>query len=924
MELSELKSQFELLTGFQPMLWQSRFYLEYFDRGKVPAAADIPTGLGKTAITALWLIAIRAGRELPRRLVYVVDRRAVVDQATTFVESMRQRLSVGEQFPISTLRGKHADNREWLDDPSKPAIIIGTVDMVGSRLLFEGYGVSRKMRSYHAGFLSADTLIVLDEAHLIPPFERLLESIENSADSLMARDEEDRVLVPALHLLSLSATGRERQGEVFRLAEEDLGEDTSLTRRRLNAAKSLTISNGEVKTLPKYLAETAWDLTESGMRPLRCLVYCNSRDQAEETRDELAKLGRQRVKGADNLLRAETELFIGARRGHERESAADRLREFGFLAGSEPKDDSVRFLVATSAGEVGVDLDADHMACDLVAWDRMVQRLGRVNRRGGGSARIAVIDVGPFVPKTASATETQRIKMAHRQVRTLVEALPETEDGHDASPRAIRDLKQHADAERRAAMEQATTPVPLRPALTRALLDAWSMTSLKTHAGRPEVAPWLRGWVDDKPQTVVLWRAHLPVPAILPELENKRERRGWQKDISAYFEATPPHVSEQLETETYRVADWLVARAKDLIERAKAEFRVQNDEQPHSNNVPLPEDIVAIALNRASEFSQAFTLRELANAVVPKGASEAEKKHAKKNMDELKRDLVSKTLVVCHTVGGLSETGTLEPNVGATPTWLGDLDEMWEPEARKPDRRAIQWSVVRLDNDIEPVMEGGWRKRFQFALTRDDEGEVSSCLAVYKWKQAAANEDDRAIGKNQSLGVHQGQAAKRVREIGERLNLPGPYIKLLSLAAGLHDEGKQAKRWQRAFNAPAHNRPYAKTQGPVNVRFLDGYRHEFGSLFHAEQDAEFKALSPNQQDLVLHLIAAHHGNARPTIVARGCDRAPPSELEGRARDVALRFARLQRRWGPWGLAWWESLLRAADQQASKDNERGEG
>ena len=53
------------------------------------------------------------------------------------------------------------------------------------------------------------------------------------------------------------------------------------------------------------------------------------------------------------------------------------------------------FLVATSAGEVGVDLDADHMVCDLVAWERMVQRLGRVNRRGTGQGAGAGDRPGP-------------------------------------------------------------------------------------------------------------------------------------------------------------------------------------------------------------------------------------------------------------------------------------------------------------------------------------------------------------------------------------------------------------------------------------------------------------------------------------------------------------------------------------------------
>jgi CRISPR-associated endonuclease/helicase Cas3 len=44
-------------------------------------------------------------------------------------------------------------------------------------------------------------------------------------------------------------------------------------------------------------------------------------------------------------------------------------------------------------------------------------------------------------------------------------------------------------------------------------------------------------------------------------------------------------------------------------------------------------------------------------------------------------------------------------------------------------------------------------------------------------------------------------------------------------------------------------------------------------------------------------------------------------LQERACDVALRFTRLQKRWGPWGLAWWEALLRAADQQASRVNDQ---
>jgi CRISPR-associated endonuclease/helicase Cas3 len=136
---------------------------------------------------------------------------------------------------------------------------------------------------------------------------------------------------------------------------------------------------------------------------------------------------------------------------------------------------------------------------------------------------------------------------------------------------------------------------------------------------------------------------------------------------------------------------------------------------------------------------------------------------------------------------------------------------------------------------------------------------------------------------------------------------------MLAAAARLHDAGKARDTWQDAFGAPRDGRPYAKTATRwINQALLDGYRHEFGSLPAAEADPALCALPPELRDLALHLIAAHHGHARP-LIRHGGDTA-------RAAEVALRFARLQRRWGPWGLAWWETLLRAADTKASRQHD----
>lgn len=93
-ERAVFDESFAALTGHRPLDWQRRLFLERLIRGDVPPALDIPTWLGKTSVTAIWLVARafageKARRELPRRLIYVVDRRAAVDQATSEAQKPR-------------------------------------------------------------------------------------------------------------------------------------------------------------------------------------------------------------------------------------------------------------------------------------------------------------------------------------------------------------------------------------------------------------------------------------------------------------------------------------------------------------------------------------------------------------------------------------------------------------------------------------------------------------------------------------------------------------------------------------------------------------------------------------------------------------------------------------------------------------------
>ena len=222
-ELIRFRETFRRLTNDDPFPWQEDLYMRWFSHGKFPSSCNLPTGLGKTSVVGIWLIALANYPEkLPRRLVYVVNRRTVVDQTTEEVLKYRQRIEeLNSDEPlkrqlgslaISTLRGQFADNREWCADPSRPAVIVGTVDMIGSRLLFSGYGVGFKTKPLHAGFLGQDVLVIHDEAHLEPAFQELLIAIQKEQE----RCGEFR----PFHVMELSATSR-GAGKQFELTADE-------------------------------------------------------------------------------------------------------------------------------------------------------------------------------------------------------------------------------------------------------------------------------------------------------------------------------------------------------------------------------------------------------------------------------------------------------------------------------------------------------------------------------------------------------------------------------------------------------------------------------------------------------------------------------------------------------------------------------
>ena len=187
---------FQAVHGCSPFPWQQRLVDRLAEDDEWPDVLDLPTGAGKTAAmdAAVFHLALRADApgKAALRIAFVVDRRLVVDDAfdeptrsptrfaalwaTTPGQSMLLRKSpidfgvwlatARRRSSPDGLRGGAPLEHDWVRTPTQPTILCSTVDQIGSRLLFRGYGVSDRMKPVHAGLLGVDSLILLDEAHL--------------------------------------------------------------------------------------------------------------------------------------------------------------------------------------------------------------------------------------------------------------------------------------------------------------------------------------------------------------------------------------------------------------------------------------------------------------------------------------------------------------------------------------------------------------------------------------------------------------------------------------------------------------------------------------------------------------------------------------------------------------------------------------
>lgn len=898
---------FRVLTGNAPFPWQQALYGRFIadGRGNIPATCNLPTGLGKTSVIAVWLIAlVNHPDKMPRRLVYVVNRRTVVDQTTAEVESYRKRIELlGDQhalklrigtLAISTLRGQFADNREWSGDPSRPAVICGTVDMIGSRLLFSGYGVGFKAKPLHAGFLGQDALLVHDEAHLEPAFQRLIESIRNEQANERRRNGDPPW--PPLRVMELTATTRSDDTDataLFSLQPDD--RDHPIVMQRIEAAKRLQLppakDDGKIaEEIADLALKQRWVCDENNepvkdengnLKDANAAVLVFAR-----TLDDVKKICGKLTSNKDGVPDGHVQPLTGTMRGLERDRMADPRRPGAsrvfarFL--KQPKPDAPEserwkierqpgtvYLVCTSAGEVGIDISADHMVCDLSTFESMAQRFGRVNRYGErADTRIDVVHPVKFDDK-------DKLTPARKATLALLEQL----EG-DASPAALG----HLDPKARAA---AFAPPPTIPPATDILFDAWALTSIReTMPGRPPVEPYLHGIAEwEPPQTQVAWREEVGVIT-----GNLLERYPLADLLDDY--PLLPH--ELLRDRSDRVLD-------------------------HLQTLASKHPFAPVWLIDLQGSVIPSTLGKLADPSAIKAPAR------KPLLDRIERG----TLLLPPSIGGLSTGGNLDgdsPRANDVSDDDSVKDEkgrrlrhrVWDDESPADHLRPLR--TIDTSPDAEEEDAGGDAESSE-ALETDkaDEPAKSARRRFWHWYDTPV-EGGRTASKPVTWETHVGDVVNHVKRIVAGLSLPQDIADAIILAAELHDHGKRRERFQLTLGNRWYPRVLLAKSGKRGPRLPEPFRHEFASVLDAQTDAGFNALSDEMKDLVLHLIAAHHGRARPHFPideAFDPDR-PQSDADALAVQTPRRFARLQRRYGRWGLAYLESILRAADWAASAE------
>lgn len=919
---------FRDIHGYAPLPWQERLAEKLIRDHAWPDLIDLPTASGKTACIdialfhAAWCADRGKSWRAARRIVFVVDRRIIVDAAADRAEVIREslkepktesirrvatallKLGGAEPLVCEKLRGGMPKEQGFARNPAQPMIITSTVDQIGSRLLFRGYGMSRYSCPIHAGLLAYDSLLLVDEAHLSQPFMDTVAAIR--ARQHQAKESIGRV--QPLCLVSLSATARLTENR-FRL---DAGDFTNayLNERRTACKPARLVETGsKLQDRLKTLLGETLSLSrgiESSVPAIAVVV--NRVRTARALYDALAA---DKIATMFDIL-----LMIGRSRPLDRDEVARRLLDRVGVNRSDARARGV-IVVATQTIEVGADLDFHCLVTECAALDALRQRFGRVDRLGKfRKARATIIGggeseddpvYGPALSKTwgwlndiASLHDGERV--VDFSIESMEQLLHEQDVSALASP----------------AREQLT--------LTPLHIDLLCQTSPPPMYS-PDVPALLHGVGSGVADVQVVWRSDLPLSDDRELLDGHR-----QKVAEVLLDLNPPTSLESMSLPLASVRLWLSGAAKDDSGLSDVEGISESEAGEESRN---PRWVLKRDESQG-RWRKVFArdIKPGDTIVVPAifgGCDEfgfaPSSESPVTDLSARARKKLQKSAQVVVTQQWIEELG-IDTDI-ARKVWR-DLSQHWKQEI------ALGAALEELVETVGEVLPEDQRWIGTQPVIDTIENPDGSLFAVVLTERGVRIGDisDEDISSSRTIPValheHNAGVAKKAKSLAQLLSLESHHIDHVAQAGELHDIGKADPRFQQMLRFGDNDtlQGILLAKGLRSSRLVQKESVERHEAYSVALVDKYPDLLRGVKDkaLVRYLIGVHHGRGRALMPDRndegtafGIEIAGNSyEFEGSASLGGLQagwaslFWQLNERYGPWGLAFLESILRLAD------------
>lgn len=986
---------FRAAYGYSPFQWQMDVAQMLCDGGEYPSVFDLPTASGKTACLdiAVFHLAFELSNNrrtnAPLRIIWAVDRRIVVDEAylrafelarkleeappgagalRRVADALRSIAGPGEQpLVVHRLRGGMPREGDWARTPTQPTIVASTVDQIGSRLLFRGYGVSTRMRSIHAGLIGQDALLFLDEVHLSEPFRQTLEAVS------CFRREGGGTLPWAF--VQLSATAGKSAASVLRLPDIQNIADEQL-RSRMAARKPATLvhrSRIEPNT-PEHatiFAVEALERVQQFSGKAAALIVVNRVALAGAVLDQVRRQAEE--------MRVDVTVvkIIGPSRPEERRALVERiLQQCKSSVNGERLREKHLIVVATQCIEAGADLDFDILVSQIAALDALRQRFGRLNRMGRPiQAQSAIVALDAEVRASADPDAIYDKALRNTWIFLKKSAGRSAADFVDFGVSALAETMTSLSEEDIVAMQ---SPRPNAPIFMRDHLMALTRTS-QAPAWSPDPSLFLHGVRTSPADVNVVWRADLPD---LAQVRDKIQATNMVDDIISLL---PPRVAEAAQTPIGAVSAWLRGKAIPPVSDVESAADETEAADGYANKVGVwrldrsgqvslvtrtnrvrPGDTILVpaAYGGCDDFGwnpatsttdQIESVRDIAeDAAIPFASRSFAVRIHPELLKQQQQGQESLWPMICEALAANEDPGGLLKGLLGIESLPSMLERHLKLLEGAPQIR------VELPYGDEPT-EG-----FVLFAPRGVASQERARQSEFRYNESTTEIDAVAAegpaADGQTLVEHSNEVRNYAKDYAQRLRLCDEIAEDVALAGFLHDVGKADARFQaylagtpwsldpRVLAKSGARRSRAEDRSSwLASRLPRGWRHEALSVRIARQHEGFRRA--HDPELVLWLIGTHHGYGRPFFTheeprddqqqsfrgfephvdapldvpaSRGPQRIDfifDGTCDGITTDWQTMFSRLQARYGVWKLALFESIVRLADHRASESSNK---